>query len=87
MTSSLPLIDWRGYGENDGMPADAHYTNYTMQQYAEDMLAALDTLNISFCHLATHSTGGSSWRACHGDRRHVSRKTGPGETGSAHQEL
>ena len=29
-----------------------------MQQHAEDMLAALDALDIKFCHLATHSTGG-----------------------------
>jgi pimeloyl-ACP methyl ester carboxylesterase len=29
-----------------------------MQQHAQDMLAALDALGISFCHLATHSTGG-----------------------------
>jgi pimeloyl-ACP methyl ester carboxylesterase len=29
-----------------------------MQQHAQDMLAALDGLKISFCHLATHSTGG-----------------------------
>jgi len=29
-----------------------------MQQHALDMLAALDALKISFCHLATHSTGG-----------------------------
>jgi pimeloyl-ACP methyl ester carboxylesterase len=34
------------------------YSNYSMQQHAEDMLAALDALEISFCHLATHSTGG-----------------------------
>ena len=29
-----------------------------MQQHALDMLAALDALDIPFCHLATHSTGG-----------------------------
>ncbi len=29
-----------------------------MQQHAADMLAALDALEIPFCHLATHSTGG-----------------------------
>jgi pimeloyl-ACP methyl ester carboxylesterase len=29
-----------------------------MQQHAHDMLTALDTLEIGFCHLATHSTGG-----------------------------
>src|SRR3954463_6590019 len=29
-----------------------------MQQHALDMLAALDALNVPFCHLATHSTGG-----------------------------
>ena len=29
-----------------------------MQRHAEDMIAALDALGISRCHLATHSTGG-----------------------------
>ena len=29
-----------------------------MRQHALDMLLALDALKISFCHLATHSTGG-----------------------------
>jgi pimeloyl-ACP methyl ester carboxylesterase len=29
-----------------------------MQQHAEDMLAALDAMDVRFCHLATHSTGG-----------------------------
>jgi len=51
-------IDWRGCGESDRPPAAADYANYSMQQHAQDMLAALDALNISFCHLATHSTGG-----------------------------
>ena len=51
-------IDWRGCGDSDRPPADPDYTNYSMQQHAEDMLAALDTLNLPFCHLATHSTGG-----------------------------
>jgi pimeloyl-ACP methyl ester carboxylesterase len=37
---------------------DAGYSNYSMQQHAEDMLAALDALDIKFCHLATHSAGG-----------------------------
>ena len=51
-------IDWRGCGESDRPPAAPDYTNYSMQQHAQDMLAALDELKISFCHLATHSTGG-----------------------------
>ena len=51
-------IDWRGCGESERPAATPGYTNYSMQQHAEDMLAALDALNISFCHLATHSTGG-----------------------------
>src|SRR3954452_19174653 len=29
-----------------------------MQEHAEDMLAALDTLGTGYRHLATHSTGG-----------------------------
>jgi pimeloyl-ACP methyl ester carboxylesterase len=51
-------IDWRGCGDSDRPPAAPDYSNYSMQQHAQDMLAALDALNISFCHLATHSTGG-----------------------------
>jgi len=51
-------IDWRGCGESDRPAANADYSNYSMQQHAEDMLAALDALGIKFCHLATHSTGG-----------------------------
>jgi homoserine O-acetyltransferase len=51
-------IDWRGCGESDRPAAEPGYTNYTMQQHAEDMLAALDALGIARCHLATHSTGG-----------------------------
>src|ERR1043166_9739632 len=51
-------IDWRGCGDSDRPPALPDYSNYSMQQHALDMLAALDALNIPFCHLATHSTGG-----------------------------
>jgi non-heme chloroperoxidase len=51
-------IDWRGCGDSDRPAPAADYSNYSMQQHAEDMLAALDTLGINFCHLATHSTGG-----------------------------
>ena len=51
-------IDWRGCGESDRTPAAPDYANYAMQQHALDMLAALDELDVSFCHLATHSTGG-----------------------------
>jgi non-heme chloroperoxidase len=51
-------IDWRGCGDSDRTRANAGYSNYSMQQHAQDMLAALDTLDVRFCHLATHSTGG-----------------------------
>ncbi|MBW7967329.1 alpha/beta fold hydrolase [Bradyrhizobium sp. BR 10261] len=51
-------IDWRGCGDSDRPKATADYSNYSMQQHADDMLAALDTLGIGYCHLATHSTGG-----------------------------
>ena len=51
-------IDWRGCGESDRPTAAADYSNYSMQQHATDMLAALDRLGIDYCHLATHSTGG-----------------------------
>jgi non-heme chloroperoxidase len=51
-------IDWRGCGESDRPTPAPSYANYSMQQHALDMLAALDALRIPFCHLATHSTGG-----------------------------
>ena len=51
-------IDWRGCGESDRPPAAPDYANYSMRQHAQDMLAALDALQIAHCHLATHSTGG-----------------------------
>jgi pimeloyl-ACP methyl ester carboxylesterase len=51
-------IDWRGCGESDRPPPTPNYANYSMQQHALDMLAALDALKITHCHLATHSTGG-----------------------------
>ena len=51
-------IDWRGCGDSDRPPPEHNYANYTMQRHADDMLAALDALDIGFCHLATHSTGG-----------------------------
>src|SRR6185312_8682984 len=51
-------IDWRGCGDSDRPKPAADYSNYSMQQHAEDMLAALDMLDIGYCHLATHSTGG-----------------------------
>ena len=50
-------IDWRGCGESDRPPPAADFSNYSMRQHALDMLAALDELQIPFCHLATHSTG------------------------------
>jgi pimeloyl-ACP methyl ester carboxylesterase len=51
-------IDWRGCGESDRPPPAPDFGNYSMRQHALDMLAALDALEIPFCHLATHSTGG-----------------------------
>jgi non-heme chloroperoxidase len=51
-------IDWRGCGESDRPTAEADFSNYSMRQHALDVLAALDALDISHCHLATHSTGG-----------------------------
>src|SRR3954462_1606549 len=51
-------IDWRGCGDSARPLPPVDYNNNTMQQHAQDMLAALDTLGIKYCHLATHSTGG-----------------------------
>ncbi len=51
-------IDWRGCGDSDKPRPDADFANYSIAQHARDMLAALDTLGVPYCHLATHSTGG-----------------------------
>ena len=51
-------IDWRGCGDSDRPKPAIDFSNYSMQQHALDLLAALDALGIGFCHLATHSTGG-----------------------------
>lgn len=51
-------IDWRGCGESDRPAAAPDFRNYSMRQHAQDMLAALDALEVAYCHLATHSTGG-----------------------------
>ena len=51
-------IDWRGCGDSARPKPAADSSNDSMQQHADDMLAALDTLGIRYCHLATHSTGG-----------------------------
>ncbi|MDI4655644.1 alpha/beta fold hydrolase [Xanthobacter autotrophicus] len=51
-------IDWRGCGDSDKPAPLADFSNYSIAQHADDMLAALDALGVSFCHLATHSTGG-----------------------------
>jgi non-heme chloroperoxidase len=51
-------IDWRGCGDSDRPKPTIDFSNYSMQQHAQDLMAALDALGIKFCHLATHSTGG-----------------------------
>ncbi|MFG1182744.1 alpha/beta fold hydrolase [Xanthobacter versatilis] len=51
-------IDWRGCGDSDKPAPLPDFSNYSIAQHADDMLAALDALDIGFCHLATHSTGG-----------------------------
>lgn len=51
-------IDWRGCGLSDKPAPAADFSNYTIEQHADDMLAVLHALGITRCHLATHSTGG-----------------------------
>lgn len=51
-------VDWRGCGDSDKPTPAADFSNFSIAQHADDMIAALDALGISFCHLATHSTGG-----------------------------
>jgi len=35
-------VDWRGCGDSERPPPTADYANYSMQQHAQDMIAALD---------------------------------------------
>jgi non-heme chloroperoxidase len=51
-------IDWRGCGGSDKPPPAPDFSNYTIRQHADDMLAVIRRLGIDHCHLATHSTGG-----------------------------
>lgn len=51
-------IEWRGCGESDKPETDAEFSDYTMSQHAEDMIAALKALAIQRCDLCVHSTGG-----------------------------
>lgn len=51
-------IEWRGCGQSEKVPPAADYSNYTMSQHADDMLAAMKQLGIQHCHLCGHSTGG-----------------------------
>lgn len=51
-------IEWRGCGLSEKVPPTADYSNYTMSQHADDMIAALKKLGIAHCDLCGHSTGG-----------------------------
>lgn len=51
-------VDWRGCGDSDKPAPLPDFSNYSITRHADDMLGLLDALGISFCHLATHSTGG-----------------------------
>jgi pimeloyl-ACP methyl ester carboxylesterase len=51
-------IDWRGCGDSDKPLPTKDYANYSIEQHASDMLAAIKALGIKKCGLATHSTGG-----------------------------
>ncbi|MGH8674310.1 MAG: alpha/beta fold hydrolase [Burkholderiales bacterium] len=51
-------IEWRGCGDSDKPAPDPDYGNYSMEQHARDMLAAVRALGIERCHLCGHSTGG-----------------------------
>jgi pimeloyl-ACP methyl ester carboxylesterase len=54
----IVAIDWRGCGDSDKPPPQPDYSDYTIRQHADDMLAVIRRLGIDRCHLATHSTGG-----------------------------
>jgi len=51
-------LDWRGCGDSDKPAATENFANYSLNQHAQDMLAAIKALGIKKCSLATHSTGG-----------------------------
>jgi pimeloyl-ACP methyl ester carboxylesterase len=51
-------IEWRGCGQSERPLPDADFANYSLDQHANDLLAALDALKVGQCDLATHSTGG-----------------------------
>lgn len=51
-------VDWRGCGDSDKPAPLPDFSNYSIARHADDMLTALDVLEVDFCHLATHSTGG-----------------------------
>ncbi|MBN1474931.1 MAG: alpha/beta hydrolase [Syntrophaceae bacterium] len=51
-------IDWRGCGDSDKPASTENFANYSLKQHAQDMIAALKSLGIKKCSLATHSTGG-----------------------------
>ena len=55
-------IDWRGCGESDRPKPAADYSNYSMQQHALDMLAALDTFISSIAILRHIRPAASSQR-------------------------
>ena len=57
-TIRVIAAEWRGCGESDKPAPMPDYGNYSMDTHARDMLALLDALGISRCHLYGHSTGG-----------------------------
>jgi non-heme chloroperoxidase len=50
--------EWRGCGDSDKPQPTSDYSNYSMETHAQDMLALLDALGVTKCHLFGHSTGG-----------------------------
>ena len=51
-------IDWRGCGDSEKPAPAKDFANYSLEQHAKDMIAAIKALGIKKCGLANHSTGG-----------------------------
>ncbi len=51
-------VEWRGCGRSDKPAPQPDYSNYSIVQHAQDMIAAIRNLGVSPCHLCGHSTGG-----------------------------
>jgi pimeloyl-ACP methyl ester carboxylesterase len=50
-------IEWKGCGDSDKPSPKSDYSNYALEVHAHEMILAINSLAISKCHIAAHSTG------------------------------